>query len=259
MAISPDSYLFHLGLRRFKPDLTYLKELQRAHQERIPLENFDVFLGRKRPWDLSKLYHKIIREKRGGLGLELNAIFGELLSQLGFRTKYVALHANKDRPQAITHMALLVHIAGDTWLVDVGREEQILAPDRLTKDQVALNYSRYVKFYVSEAGVWAYQRSEDAVHFSPAFFFRPRESKLIEFVHLHDVMQDRTHESAIAEKRISRIKEGGRLILTEANLQWQQGRTLLRSEPIQNEAHFDIVLMEEFGISWRKLIQQEGL
>jgi len=246
MSFNLDSYLFRLSLKRAKPSLLYLKELQTAHQRRIPLENFDIFLGVQRPWKVENLFHKIIVGKRGGLGIELNAIFGALLMHLGFRAMYVGLNEAKKTPaERLEHLAVIVNLEGDLWLVDVGRASQLINPIPLAQNRVMLNYTHYVKL-TTEDDTWYYQTSQDAVHFEDQFTFLIKERKLIEFLRLHDELQSIYESPQARERSISKVQETGRLTLTPSKLEWLQGSSVVRSETIRNEEDFDLELKEHF-------------
>ncbi len=248
-------YLRRLDSSWKRPSVAYLKELQRAHQRAIPIENFDIFLGNRRSWDVEGLSSKVIGGSRGGLGIELNAIFGDLLTQLGFRCMYVgAYHSTKAGAQP-KHMVIVVNLENGLWLVDVGSRQELLDPVAISEAQFTLNFSRYVRTKPEQQGWWRFQISKDAVNFTDIYYFKVKESKLIEFLHLHDELQN-IYESPMAqEKIISRISDTGRITLTPRHLKRLQGGEVHIEETIHNEQAFDEALRHKFGMSWLELIQ----
>ena len=254
MSFNVDSYLFRLALKRAKPSLIYLRELQIAHQKQIPIENFDLFIGIHRQWEVEHLFTKIISGRRGGLGMELNAIFGALLMRLGFRAIYVSLHNLLASGRRIEHLGIIVNLEGNLWLVDVGRSTHLLNPLKIIENEVMLNYTHYVRF-VSEEEDWQFQTSQDAVHFETQYDFQVKEQKLIEFLQVHNQLQSIYESPYASERSISKVHQTGRLTLTSSKLELRQGRTIVESEEIQNEQAFDQFLRERFGIEWRMLVQ----
>lgn len=81
-------YLERIG-HRGSLDLTRntLCALQRAHLLSVPYENMDILAGRRLDLSVEGLQGKIVMRKRGGYCFELNALFGWLLKQLGFRVE----------------------------------------------------------------------------------------------------------------------------------------------------------------------------
>ena len=67
-----------------KPSLKTLANLQKQHLLHIPFENLDIAAGVPIELDINRIYKKVIMNKRGGFCYELNRLFCELLTQLGF-------------------------------------------------------------------------------------------------------------------------------------------------------------------------------
>jgi N-hydroxyarylamine O-acetyltransferase len=110
-----------------------LVALHVAHATTIPFENLDILLGRDIRLDLGSLHRKLVLEGRGGYCFEQNLLFAAVLEALGFdvtmlsaRVRYGAIVV---RPR--THMLLLVTVAGERWIADVGfGGEGLLQPVR---------------------------------------------------------------------------------------------------------------------------------
>ena len=104
------------------PSLETLVGLHRAQAFSIPFENLDVHLNRPIGLDAGSLVQKLVRERRGGSCYELNGLFRLVLLELGFKvTCLVGRNLIAGRPlRPRAHQVLLVEVAGQPWLADLG-------------------------------------------------------------------------------------------------------------------------------------------
>src|SRR5579863_6683126 len=126
-----DAYLRRIeydGPRR--PSATALHDLHRQHLFTVAFENLDIPLGTQIRLDLSLIYHKIVELRRGGFCYELNGLFCELLSALGFRVQMLSARVRREDggfgPE-FDHMLLKVEL-DEPWLVDVGFGDSFVDP-----------------------------------------------------------------------------------------------------------------------------------
>ncbi|GAB3333596.1 N-hydroxyarylamine O-acetyltransferase [Hymenobacter humi] len=102
--------------------LETLVGLHRAQAFSIPFENLDIHLNRPIGLDPASLEQKLVHEQRGGYCYELNGLFRLVLQQLGFAVTCLVgrnlLAGPPLRPRA--HQVLLVEVAGQPWLIDLG-------------------------------------------------------------------------------------------------------------------------------------------
>ena len=86
-----NEYLRRIGIEKTDIELTLknLKALQRQHLLRVPFENLDIHWKRPINLDNKEFYEKIVGEKRGGFCYELNGLFFELLSEIGFQNTMI--------------------------------------------------------------------------------------------------------------------------------------------------------------------------
>ncbi len=106
-----------------------LSKLQEQHLMNVPFENLDIQNNIK--IDLDNLFDKIVVRKRGGFCYELNGLFYQLLKEIGFTAKMVSarVYTNKKSYSAeFDHMAIIVSIEDDQYLVDVGFGEFAFSP-----------------------------------------------------------------------------------------------------------------------------------
>ncbi len=106
-----------------EPTAKALMELQERHFCAVPYENLDILAGARLSLAQSALYEKIVLLKRGGYCFELNALFGWLLSSLGYSVtdyfgRFVMGEANIPKRR---HHVLRVRTADDgDYVADVG-------------------------------------------------------------------------------------------------------------------------------------------
>ncbi|MFE5320847.1 arylamine N-acetyltransferase [Paenibacillus sp. NPDC056579] len=100
-----------------------LARLQEQHIKSVPYENLDIWCGVPLSLEITDLYNKIVINRRGGYCFELNALFGWLLRQLGFKVTDLFARFWRDEtvlPPKRRHHVLLVDISGKRFLCDVG-------------------------------------------------------------------------------------------------------------------------------------------
>lgn len=141
-------YLERIALK-YPPDADEngLKEVHAAQAFAIPFENLDIHLGRTIPLEPEDLVSKLLVKKRGGYCFELNGLLHLALQSLGFTVRPLLARVlyNLPGPSAWTHEVLIVTIAGQQWLADVGfggpglRLPIPLIPDR-PSDQFSERY-----------------------------------------------------------------------------------------------------------------------
>ena len=117
-------YLAKIVLNDVEITLDCLTKLQNLHQLHIPWENLDVFTNRRKRLVVEEMYEQIVVQHRGGWCHELNGLFAWLLRSLGFEVKMVS--ANYCLPETgefegdFGHLALIVRLAGEDYLAEVG-------------------------------------------------------------------------------------------------------------------------------------------
>ena len=106
------------------PDLENLKRLQLAHLTQYPFQSLTTLIDRSVDLEDSSIYDKLIERRAGGYCYELNGLFLALLRHLGYEariiTGVVTIGNQLERHNARTHMAIMVTIDSQNYLVDVG-------------------------------------------------------------------------------------------------------------------------------------------
>ncbi len=129
-------YLDRLGLGTpAGPDASVLCALHQAHLTKVPFENLDVHLGVPITLDPGALADKVLGRNRGGFCYELNGLFAELLTALGFRVTLLGARVWGEHGfgPPLDHLVLRVGCADDPaeWLADVGFGAHSLFPLRV--------------------------------------------------------------------------------------------------------------------------------
>jgi N-hydroxyarylamine O-acetyltransferase len=112
------------------PDDHTLTQLHEQHVRHVPFENLDVYYKRFFDLQLPNIYNKVVVNYRGGFCYELNAIFNELLCQLGFKSYLIAARIFDDFGNlgpAYDHLCLYVE-AGKSYLAAVGFGDLFIKP-----------------------------------------------------------------------------------------------------------------------------------
>ncbi|XP_037520735.1 arylamine N-acetyltransferase [Rhipicephalus sanguineus] len=104
-------------------NLATLNTLIGAHVERIPFQGIDTFVDHLPSLDDDSVFRKLIEQRRGGYCVELNNLFGRLLSTLGFKFHIRAARTRWGRPLN-TPLTPLGHML---FCVDLGDEGQYFA------------------------------------------------------------------------------------------------------------------------------------
>nr|WP_319383041.1 arylamine N-acetyltransferase [uncultured Roseibium sp.] len=132
------TYLDRIGLEDCPVNLGGLKQLQTAQISTIPFENVMPFSGQVPDLDPSSLWRKLVLERCGGYCFEVNTLLGEALDALGFTNRRVLarVRMGEARGGARTHLAFVVPLDGDEWLVDAGFGGQAPAePMKISLDE----------------------------------------------------------------------------------------------------------------------------
>lgn len=106
-------------------DLATLQALHALHPAALPFENLDPLRGLPVALDLDSLQAKLVAGGRGGYCFEHNTLFRAVLEAIGFavtgliaRVRWMVTAEAPPTPR--THMILLVDLADERWLCDVG-------------------------------------------------------------------------------------------------------------------------------------------
>lgn len=245
------TYLRRIGIEEndLAPNLQNLRRLQKQHLLKVPFENLDIH--RKRPilLDKNKFAAKIISEKRGGFCYELNGLFNELLTDIGFQSDIISARvANGENLSAeYDHLAILTQIDGEKYLIDVGFGDFSVEPLRLTTDveqetengvfKIRKHDREYYEVVKKDGDVW---KSE--------YLFTTLPRDLSEFAAMCEFHQT-SHESHFTQGKVcSILTDDGRKTLTDKK--FIETKNGIKSEKeINSEIEFNQILRQQFQIN----------
>jgi N-hydroxyarylamine O-acetyltransferase len=122
MTFELNKYLERINIAKPETTAKGLAQLQQAQLNAIAFENIDPLRGKLPNLEPSALIKKILDEGRGGYCLELNGLLELVLKELGFNFEPILARVRMGRAEGGPrgHLAYLVNIEDDLWLVDAG-------------------------------------------------------------------------------------------------------------------------------------------
>lgn len=258
--IDVDAYLKRIGENRDKPTLGYLRKLHRAHLLSIPFENLDIHYQKKIVLDFTKIFEKIILRRRGGYCYELNGLFYQFLYHLGFECKIISARVWNENSaefgKEYDHMAIVVLLEGEEFLVDVGFGKGMIYPKKIEENVVQMDYTNYWRFQKDPDENYLLQISEDASVFTSRYAFSKESKEIIQFMEMNEFHQRAQSSTFTDNKMITRLTETGRITLTDRKFkELKLGET--HETEITNEDEFLSKLEQHFGITFQELILRE--
>ncbi|HXA39793.1 MAG TPA: arylamine N-acetyltransferase [Phenylobacterium sp.] len=167
------AYLERIGFSgQARPDLATLRALHRAHLAAIPYENLDVQLGRRVTPDPAAAFDKLVTRRRGGWCYEMNGVLGAALGAIGFKVTRLAggvMRAVAGDSATGNHLVLLVDVAGQPWIADVGLGGGTLEPYRLAAGPVSISGYDF-RLEGADDGWWRFHNHPNFG--APSFDFR---------------------------------------------------------------------------------------
>ena len=234
------------------PTLPALQALQESHLLYVPFENLDIFLKREIILDLEQLYRKIVINRRGGFCYELNGLFHWLLQEIGFTTRLVSGRVyDQDRADygpEFDHLSLLVKIAEEEWISDVGFGDFALHPLPLVLNTALDDPNGQFlieKYQNNSFRISRYNLRQNC--FSPEYLFSTTSRQLSEFnqmCHFHQT----SPESHFTRKKVcSLATPAGRITLTGDKLIITQ-KDSRHEAAIKTDQEFQLTLKNYFNI-----------
>ena len=225
-----------------------LSKLQHTHLLYVPFENLDIHNHTK--IDLTNLFDKIVTRRRGGFCYELNGLFYELLKEIGFTVKMVSARVydgkEKYSPE-FDHMALIVQLGNDNYLVDVGFGEFALCPIKIEMDNNTNDPKGVFKVETFDGNYMVVKKKSAEGNFIPEYIFSEKERELSEFYNMCNYHQTNS-ESHFMKKRVCSLPtENGRITLTGDTLKITENGKV-EERKLKDEVEVQEVLWEYFKI-----------
>ena len=233
-----------------KPDAETLKQLHLQHMLNIPFENLDIHLGRKIILEPELLFEKIVEKKRGGFCYEMNGLFYEVLSAIGYKAKRISARVYNENGEAgkeFDHMAIIVNINGDEWLADVGFGNSFLEPLKFELDLDQLQYGRKYRIVRLDAENYKFVCSIEGKPYSNMYRFSliPRELK--DYAGMCEFHQTSPQSHFTKNKICTLAANEGRITLS--GMKYIVTKNGVKNEnDIKDTEEFHKMLKEFFGI-----------
>lgn len=257
MKINVDAYLGRIRETREEASLTYLRKLHRAHLLHIPFENLDIHYNRKIILDYQSIFEKIVIQKRGGYCYELNGLFYHLLHHLGFECKIISARVldedSGELGKEFDHMAIIVTISEEDYLVDVGFGKGIMYPKKIADGVVQMDYTDYWKVTSEPDDNFLLQVSSDASAFRTKFRFSCDAKEIIQFHEMNEYHQSQPESSFTQKKIITKLTTTGRITLSNSRFQ-ELDLGDKKVNEIGSEDEFLSLLEQHFGITFQQLM-----
>lgn len=229
-----------------------LRQLQLQHLLTVPFENLDIHAHKKLDLDTEKFFQKIVLARRGGFCYELNGLFFELLKSLGFNAWMVSgrvYDPSKGFGPEFDHMAIVVQIDTDKYLVDVGFGEFSFYPLKIELQKTIADprgkflFQEHDKDYL-RISKWV----QDA--WVPEYLFSSTKRELHEFKQMFEFHQT-SPLSHFTQKVVCSIPTvQGRISITENKLKITEGEKITEEE-IAGEMERLFYFLHYFGINER--------
>uniref|UniRef100_A0A8D0DM67 arylamine N-acetyltransferase n=1 Tax=Salvator merianae TaxID=96440 RepID=A0A8D0DM67_SALMN len=146
-----------------KLDLETLSSIFQYHIRAVPFENLSIHCGETITLDLSEVYNKIVRKRRGGWCMENNQLLSWVLKSLGYNTTilgaYVYDPVHNVYATRMTHLIIKVVIEGKAYIVDAGFgvSYQMWQPMELVADKDQPQIPGIFR-YTEDNGIWYYEK-----------------------------------------------------------------------------------------------------
>ncbi len=236
------------------PSLRTLRSLQRAFLLHVPFENLDILLGREIVLSSQAVFEKIVDRKRGGVCYELNILFFNLLTALGFEVDYVSARMVKKAgigPE-FDHMVLIAKLEYD-YLVDAGHGHFCREPLRIDGESTSSAEGHEYRVGRCENDYALYSRHMNAP-WSPRFIFSRSPRRWSEFESMNHFHQTSPGSPFTRRRLVALATDDGHLSAIDRSLIIMSRKGKKRIE-LDSEEAYRACINQYFGI---KILTDEG-
>jgi len=236
--IDAEVYLKRIKLVKEPPTFNFLKKLYKHHLIYIPVESFSNTYEKPLDYGTEDLF-SIIRNDRGGKGLQLNYLFYRLLSELGFSVDLFRKEQKNDS------MLVKVSINKSSYILDVGSEFSFKSPIQIEMNKSQMILPDYYR--IKERGEYfLLEVSKDLIEFKTLFKFIPASIQPIEFLNEY---KSHFAERSTQESKAFRYTNNGYIHLTSEKFTIHESghstlSAVLNSEEFESkfDQHFRLII-----------------
>ncbi|MHC2990476.1 hypothetical protein OB13_02350 [Pontibacter sp. HJ8] len=231
------------------PTLEVLAHLQQAHLMHVPFENLDIH--HKTKIDLGNSYDKVVKQNRGGFCYELNGLFYQLLTHLGFQVKLVSARVfdYEGFGPEFDHMAIIATIGNENYLVDVGFGEFAFHPLPIKLNTELPDPRGFFKMEKGEENYLVVKKKNPQGDFIPEYLFTEQERQVDEFLEMCHFHQT-SPESHFTQKPICSLPTPEGRITLKGNTLKITTNGAVSERPLNNEDEVQQVLRDYFNVQY---------
>jgi N-hydroxyarylamine O-acetyltransferase len=227
------------------PTLECLTGIHRCQAFTIPYENLDIQLGRYLDRDWSRIYEKLVSQRRGGWCYETHELLFWALREIGFEATMVmaGVHRREFGDMKLgNHTAILVQL-DQLYLADLGLGDGIRDPIPLLAGDHRQGRLLF-RLEKIDSEYWRFHNHAFAYPYDFDFRIAPVDLALID-KRAHELQTD--HGSVLAQNLVCQIMHA-------ESITCLTGRVLREKSPegttkaLVSEQDFERILAEVFGI-----------
>ncbi len=230
-----------------KPKIETLNQLHYCHLLTVPFENLSIHLHQPIVLNLESIYHKIVRQHRGGFCYELNSLFSWLLLQLGFNVTLLSAQVAREDGhfgREFGHLMLLIKDQND-WLVDVGFGDSFLYPLKLEDLTQQIQNGEIYQLRKTESK-WTFYHQKYQTHY-PKYCFTLTPRTLSDFQATCEYNQTDSQSIFVQHRICTKATVTGRVTLSDNRLILTQNGQRKEST-IHTESDYQALLKKYFKI-----------
>jgi N-hydroxyarylamine O-acetyltransferase len=225
--------------------------LHEHHVLHVPFENLDIHLNRLFDLKLSNIYKKVVINNRGGFCYELNALFCELLCNMGFKSRIIAARIFDDLGNVgpeYDHMAIYIE-TDKKYLADVGFGDLFIKPLEM-RDGILSDGRNLFKIEKINEQDFVLSMSSDQLSFRKKYTFNLNTVKISDFNQICLDKQTSPQSYFVKNTICTKPTPSGRVTLFNNRIIEKRGTD--RFERLINESELKAELKTLFGFDLEK-------
>lgn len=247
-----DAYLRRLAVQKEEVlDKRYLDTLIYAHQCQVVFENLDVYRAH-RPISLKieDIFQKVVRDGRGGYCFELNALFTQLLKDLGYEA-YPCMSRivrGKDFIPPVLHRGIIVRLGQELYFCDVGYGGPMPPGAVLIRDGYSAElYGEHFHMRRRDGYWWTLSRTTSSGEKEEILEFYTMPQENVDFIALNEYCSQNA-ESVFTQRCYINVRtsSGNKSILGDIFTVVENG--CATAQTIESEERYDQILRSHFGL-----------
>lgn len=228
-----------------------LKQLHEYHVFSVPFENLDVYYNELFGLELDSIYEKVVVNFRGGFCYELNALFNELLCNIGFKSRIISARIFDDLGNlgpVYDHLSIYVE-TDKKYLADVGFGDLFIKPLEI-REGIQHDGRNLFKIERFDDQNFMLSMCSDQINFHKKYTFSLNEVQISEFNEICLDKQTNPLSYFVRNTVCTKPTSSGRLTLFNNKLIEKRGSDRIE-RLIDGDNELKIVLKTAFGIEIR--------